>query len=802
MKLFTSQLAAKILHPKQRHLPIRQFKVQHLSHRLGILILLGCFSTGLALSLPTHFVSAQTESDGSTTVPPQKTSTTPPLKPQTPSNEPTPVPPDATLKPMAAGQYVLEFNRSPVVGNRLRLNGIYDEARLRFTRPRNWQPRSVKVSLHFRHSPALYATRSNLTVLVNGTSVGSVPLNRKQGELGSTVFDIPSRLIQDYNEVVVAALQNNSPTCTQDPFDPSLWTEVLPDSKLIFDFQPQPIALNFDRYPYPIYDNLSLEPNLIAYLLPEAIDESWLTLAARFQASLGRFAQFRGLDTRLIKSLNDSQPNERLVVIGTPKTQPTLASLDLPVPLKDNQFLDSNQKPLPPDVGILMLLPSADDLHPILVATGNSPEGVAKAVQYLVQTRDRQIRTGRVMLINKIDDVPTPDARDWRGYLPKADSFQLKDLSGFNDQPIDDVSVRGAEAPIIEYDFKALPDDQFEGGNVVNIRYSYSPQVNPLNSLLEVQLDGFPITGRRLDSEQGGVKETLKVTLPEDRIKPNSKLQVRFQLDPRERRSCNRATDQQLWGTVHADSSVELNRSSKAQIPDLKLLQFGFPFAAPQDLSDTAIALSDNPTQVDLKVLLEFAERLGRVSRSDSVKLNVYRISKLPQQQKQERNLVAIGTQAAFPLPEAFQTEGFSLQKLFARQRDQSQLQTLPDEQGVIKEIVSPWNAKKVLLALSSRTEKGLSKVEDVLSRDDLFFQLREDTVLISTGNQDLISPSAYNLEFLQRAPQKQQISQEDSVKDLLKTLNQSWFILAPGLIIASLVIYGVFQSYLKRIPR
>lgn len=794
MKRFLSQLVPT-------HWPHFSFQDQHRTSSTRLLLLCSCLSVGLTVSR--HGLAfAQAQPSVPSPVPPQKTVNDPPLRPQTPQNAPTPVPPDETLKPLAAGQYVLEFNRSPVVGNRLRLHGIYDEARLRFTRPRDWQTKSVKMSLRFRHSPALYATRSNLTVLVNGTSVGSVPLNRKKDELGNVVFTIPPRLIQDYNEVVVAALQNNSPTCTQDPFDPSLWTEVLPDSKIVFDFQPQPIALNFDRYPYPIYDELSLEPNLMAYLLPEAIDESWLTAAARFQASLGRFAQFRGLDTRLLKSLNEARPNERLIVIGTPQAQPSLSDLNLPMRLQNNQFRDENQKPLPPDVGILMLVASENERHPILVATGNGPAGVAKAVQYLVQTRDREIRAGRVMLINQIETVPTPDVRDWQGYLPTVNSFQLKDLKGFNAQPIDDVTVRGAEAPTIEYDFKALPDDQFEAGNVVNIRYSYSPQVNPLNSLMEVQLDGFPLAGRRLDSEQGGVRETLKVTLPEDRIKPNSKLQVRFQLDPRERRSCNRATDQQLWGTVHADSSVELNRTSKVQMPNLKLLQFGFPFAAPQDLSQTAIAVSDRPTSADLQVLLEFAERLGRISRADSIQLEVYRISKLPQERKQNRHLVAIGTRSAFPLPEAFQEEGFSLQTLFSRQRDQSRLQTLPDDQGVIKEIISPWNPQKVLLALSGQSEEGLGKVEDLLSRDDLFFQLREDTVLISATNQDLMSPHAYNLEFLQHAQQKQKISQDSASKEFFKMLNQSWFVLAPAMIIAALIMYGVFQSYLKRFPR
>ena len=210
--------------------------------------------------------------------------------------------PTSYVKPLSPGQYILEFNRSPVVGYRLRLNGIYDEARIQFTRPRNWQTLSVKMMVRYRHSPALHATRSNLTLLVNGNTIGSVPLNKKKDDIGTAVFEIPTRLIEDNNEIVIAALQNNSPTCTQDP---SLWTEVMPDSKLVFDFAPQPVSLDFSRYPYPVFDKLSLEPNRLAYLLLKDVDDVWLSAIARLQSSLGRFVQFRTIETRLVKSASD-----------------------------------------------------------------------------------------------------------------------------------------------------------------------------------------------------------------------------------------------------------------------------------------------------------------------------------------------------------------------------------------------------------------------------------------------------------------------------------------------------------------
>ena len=710
--------------------------------------------------------------------------------------------------PPSGDPYVLEFNRSPVVGKRFSLRGIYDEARLGFTRPRDWKIKTVKAQIRYRHSPALYATRSNLTVLINGATIGSIPLNRKDGEIGNSVFNVPVELLQNYNELTIGALQNNSPTCTQDPYDPSLWTEILPDSKITFDFASQPVSLDFSRFPYPIFDELSLFPNQIAYLLPSEIDNTWLTSASRLQATIGRLAEFRRLDTRVVKTLDEvnknvpkTAPPERLLVIGTPKQQPTLKSLDLPLTLKDGQILDKKEKAYPPDIGVLMLTTTPDKKSPILVATGNGPVGVGKAVQFLVQAKDRQIGTGQSIIVKNLTQVATPPPRDWPGYLPPTDSFKLSDLKRSDNKPFQDVTVRGSDSPPIEVDFKSVPDDQFGQGNTMNLVYSYGPQINAKTSLVEIKLDGVALVGKRLTSINGGTRETLKVALPGDLIKPTSKLQVDFRLDARERRSCSRVTDQQLWGTLHADTSFNLKRTNAVQLPDLRLLQHGFPFGAPQDLSTTALVVPQEPSPTEIATLLEFSTRLGRLSKAKSVQLGVYTASSAPKELLKKRQLVAIGTQKTFPFPEALKAGDFQIKEGQERQQTLSEIQTLPDSDGVIKEIISPFASDRILLALTAQTENGLKQVQDFFRQDPLFFQLKEDTVLISanTANPEAYDPNAYNLEFLQREP-KRTVDKTPVQRQVFRFVSGSWFMLAPAMVATCLILYGVIQLYLKKI--
>ncbi|OUL22016.1 cellulose biosynthesis cyclic di-GMP-binding regulatory protein BcsB [Nostoc sp. 106C] len=704
--------------------------------------------------------------------------------------------------------YNLEFNRSPIVGNRMRLRGVYSEARLAFTRPRSWKldRGQVKALIRFQHSPALYASRSNLTMLVNGTSVGSVPLNRKQSQIGQVLLNIPPKLLQDYNELTIVAQQNNSLECSN-PNSPDLWTEILPDSKLIFNFQQQQIPLNFSRYPYPFFDELGLDTNQIVYLQPSQVSQSWLTPAARLQATLGRIADFRPIETSLVSDVSDVKTNQRLVIIGTPSEQPALATWkNLPLKVISSQVLDRDNNPIPEDTGILLISRIDKSNIPVLIATGNSSKAVAKAVQFLTQPDVRKMGTGQVILVDKLQETLTPGLRQWPRYLPEKNTFQLSDIkTQVNGQPFADVTVRGAAAPPIDIDFRALPDDRFVRGSSMNLVYSYGPQINPRTSAVEVLLDGVFIGGARLDSESGANRKNLKVNLPENLIKPNSKLQVFFRMNSREpfdKQNCLQPPDQQLTGTVHSDTSFDLRREISADLPDLNLLKFGFPFTAPQDLSKTAIILPQNPATTDVLTLLAFSDRLGRLSQADAVKLDVYTPDTLPETVRNNDHLVGIGTREKFPIPDVFQSSGLNLSQAFSRLSAQATIQTPQDGQGMIKQIISPWNSDRVILALTAQSEIGLERVRQVLNQDSWFFQLKKDTVLISSDqrNPAPYDPDAYQLDFFQSAPSIKRWEKTTFLSKVSRLVQENWLLLPVGVVGFSILLYGISQLYIKRL--
>jgi cellulose synthase operon protein B len=703
-------------------------------------------------------------------------------------------------------QYILEFNRSPAMGNRMRIEGVYGEQRLGFTRPKNWQVKGAKAVIRFQHSPALVASRSNLVIRVNDTSVGTVPLNLKDGQIGEAVVTIPPNLIQDYNDIAVVAQQENSQTCST-TLDRSLWTEVMPDSKVVMDYQVQGVPLDFSRYPYPFFDPLALDASRLSYLAPAQTSNDWLTAASRIQATMGRLADFRAMDTQLVKDTKGFKWNDRLIIVGTPAQQPALKGLKLPLTVVGDKFQDGAKTAFPDDVGLLMLTTLQNGSVPVLVVTGNSDAAVAKAAQFLAQQQTSQIGNSALVVVNEVADVPQPKPRDWPRSVPDRPQFNLSDLKGGDGKNYQAVTVKGASAPPVEFNFRALPDDRFVRGSSMTLRYSYSAQLDTSKSTVSVFVGDVGVGSKKLASDNGGSRESFTVDLPEKLLKTNSKIKVAFNLVPKggtEAKSCGRIADQQLTGTVHEDTQFNLQRQIGADLPDLKLLTAGYPFTAPQDLSRTAIVLPDNPSEADVMTMLKFSERLGRISQSNTVRQEVFQSGSVTPQVKEYRNLVGIGKRERFPLPEVFEpAKGFRLSEAFSRQMGKAQIQTLPDNGGVIKSVMSPWskNGDRVVLALTAQTDAGLKQVQDVLGSDAWFYQLQADTVLLSASkaNPSPYDPSGYQFQFLQQSPTK--TLENLNILNRIRRFLQSNFLLLPaGIIVLSLLMYGIAQLYLKRV--
>ncbi len=728
----------------------------------------------------------------------------PVLRPEPPT--PTTVAP-ASETAIPSQEYSLLFDRSLSVGPSLRLRGIQARSELGFTIPNNWDVSGARAIIRFQHSPALIPEKSNLVLEVNERTVASFPLDRIGGQLANVVAEIPPEILRDNNTFRLIAQQVNDPIC-QDPDDPSLWTEIMPDSSIVFTYQPQPIVLDFSRYPYPFLDNLGLETNRVAYLLPETITSAWLTQAATFHAKVGRIVSFRPLETRVISSLEEVERGESVAIIGSPSQFPQLSELDSPLEINGNRINDANGNALPPDVGYLLLSTVNDERNLVLAISGNDVEGVNKSVAYLAQqttaadgTSISTIGTGQALIVATMTQPAAPGIFDWPGYLPNRSSFSLSDLRFLNRQPITDTTIRGGGE--ISFDFRTLPNVQLLNGSRMNLHYSHGPQLNPRTSAVEVLLDDVVIAGERISTIDSRSNINTEITIPPLQVRPNTQMTIAFRLNARERQACRSSTfAEQLWGTLHATTNFNLAREQVVELPNLELMTFGgFPFSAPQDLSNTAIVMPDSPSANDIMTMLMFAERMGRITESRSIQLEAFLGSELPSSVRSSRHLVGIGRRETFPIPEVFDTQGFGLLSLLSRQLNPDMfLQTLPDSEGVVRQILSPWNNERVVMALAAQANSGLSHIQEVFYRDAWFFQFKGDTALINVfGNPTAFDQSAYTLRFLRDAPNRRTVANIAFWRVIARALQRNWLILPIGIVVLALILYGISQVFLKQ---
>jgi hypothetical protein len=139
----------------------------------------------------------------------------------------------------------------------------------------------------------------------------------------------------------------------------------------------------------------------------------------------------------------------------------------------------------------------------------------------------------------------------------------------------------------------------------------------------------------------------------------------------------------------------------------------------------------------------------------------------------------------------------------FSRQGQQSQLQTLPDQAGVIQAQVSPWNPERLLLGLLAQTPAGLTEIQQVFQQDALFARLNGDTVIVQ---RTTANPSVYNQADFQVVSLNQQapaiLDRRSPWGRIVTFVQRNWFLLPGGLVVLSLLLYGISQLYLNRLSR
>src|SRR5262249_30817401 len=140
-------------------------------------------------------------------------------------------------------------------------------------------------------------------------------------------------------------------------------------------YQPKPYQPNLARFPFPFVDELGYGTTEIDYVAPSSLSPESLEALGVVATRLGQSQGWRPMHPVLT---TDASVNQNVVLVGTPQENSAISQIESRLPISISQAQG--------DDGLIALVPNPS--HPdkaILVVTGNTPAGVAKAAHFLVQ---------------------------------------------------------------------------------------------------------------------------------------------------------------------------------------------------------------------------------------------------------------------------------------------------------------------------------------------------------------------------------------------------------------------------------
>jgi hypothetical protein len=499
------------------------------------------------------------------------------------------------------------------------LVGINGYNSLNFGLPDHWKLEGNPV-LHLKlaRSSQLLDDVSAVTVWSDGRPVGTVPLDNDPNELKEVQIELPIENKSGYHSIAFLAYHRSRLPCELSDH-PGLWSRVLASSFVRVKYSEAAPELALSKWPYPFRDEKDPDPSRVVMLLPAAPSAEEIQTAGYLASLLGHVAGWRPMDLHLHQgSLETAPPGHVIAVVQGDRSSAALSSVRAALNGDgDSQITDAASAIAVGGggkAGVLTL--TARPGHPsraLLSVVGTDARGLVQLGRLLSSDEARKLPVGVVEYVNQVSPWDPLAKRDWNDTIPVDTTFTLADL-GFKDRMA--TGYRGGRVTI---PLNMIPDDQpIAGAARLELYYSYSAQANTEQSRLDVFLNGAAAGGTALRDVNGRNRVKLLLELPVHEMGPESRLDIDFTLISKEEMRCLGDSKVEMWGTVHADSTITLPRNRWTYAPDLGQLRFGgFPFGLRADFGETAFVLADEPSRTELQFYLWLAAELGRVSRGD-----------------------------------------------------------------------------------------------------------------------------------------------------------------------------------------
>jgi len=545
------------------------------------------------------------------------------------------------------------------------LRGAEARAAMSFSLPVTKVATQARLGLNYQLSPVLEPNNSVIQVVLNGSPLGAVPLERAIG--GGTAFnhlqiDLPAELLVAENTITFELTGRCAGGCAN--ADGEVRTLIDLTSTLSVSGEIIPLPNDLAQMPTPFFDAMAQQPVEIGFVMPADADLRTLQAAGVLASYFGAMADHRGVRFQAVR---DGFPHGNAIVFALAGTAELI---QLQMPSVNGPVVAIRENPSDA-AGKLLVIAGLDTNHLLMAAR-------AFALQ------QAPLR-GDLSPVNNLQ-MPAPrvpyDAPRW---------MNLERIIRLGDgTPAEQLRVAGTGT--VRWYFRLPPDLYFGQRESVPLRLNYRYAQLPAGARAEVRvrINGVQIGTRRF--ERNGNIDTFRDTLeiPVAALYPRNTLSVEFNYIDDSGRPQTQSGGQPL-GIVLRDSELDLRRVPHfARLPRLDLFaKSGFPFTRLADLSETAVVLPSRPAPEELTAYLEMMGFFGAQTGMPALRVEV--IDGQRALTAQNRDLLVIGSPQSQPL--------------FASWSSQAQVHVGRGEL-VLNRAASPWVRLRALPLTPSWSER------------------------------------------------------------------------------------------------
>ena len=472
---------------------------------------------------------------------------------------------------------------------------------------------SARLSLKVLYPQGMRHDQSFVRVYVNNQLSAIAPLSASRAGVPHIMnIDLDPIMFSDFATLRLEYDGTYDSECV-DIGNPTLRLDILPESTLSISYKPLNLVNDLAILPAPFFDPRDSRKLRLPLILPVEQTETGIKAAGVLASWMGAQASYRQAAFDL---LQEASPTRHSIVLSKGQHMPEgMTKADIEGPM------------------LMMVSAKENPWIKHLYVMGRTDEELLQAVYGLVI--EGQILSGQKALIKMVDMGAPRKPYDAPRYVPTNRPVRFAELLDFpeqlevsSDKPRTAVSLR-------------LPPDLFSwaGRNIpMELKYRYTAPSRWNESLMNIEINNSLIQSFRLAPRPEQVQNKINIDLlgqaeltseeslqiPAFRVGGNNELAFSFSFMAEGGGACTRVP-QAARGSIDPESTLDFSDLPHyTRMPNLTAFSNGgYPFSIMADLSDTAIVLPSNPTQLEIKSYLNVMGLFGQWTGLPATKITL-----------------------------------------------------------------------------------------------------------------------------------------------------------------------------------